>query len=463
MADPVGGAARGAATAARLLVLAALAVLPFQFELLRPERYAFGLEAPLLAAAGACLLAASLLPSGRRTPGHAGLRLSPAAARAGALLAGALVWTAFEAVRATDGQLAAWRMATLACGAVAFGVVCALRAWDGAAGAQTLRPPAEGHPWALGDRIERVLLLGGLLTGILATVEHYVMSTPESWARSAAGLANANSLSAYLVALLPLAIARQYDPREREGLARVFWWLTTTAILTGIVLSATRMGWLVAIAVALGFALCVDRRVLLWAGLYALAYAAIFPEVIIGRGGGTLSEEDASGWSRPYLWAIALAMWRGQPLIGHGLGYFTTHMAAYAAHVPPAIRAVMPPFPHNTFLYELAEQGLVGAVLVFAPAALLLVRPAWLRCPLGAAVRGALSRRPAWRVQSGPDLLAFARWVGLVAVLAHGLTNSTLQVRPVGVAFWVLAALYALDERSPVASSDSSARRTSLQ
>jgi O-antigen ligase len=119
-----------------------------------------------------------------------------------------------------------------------------------------------------------------------------------------------------------------------------------------------------------------------------LAALALYPIFLEARIGGALSPGDAydlarSEQSRATVAAAAFAMFASSPLFGVGFGVFHFLSPAYTG-----VSAILATYSHNQVLNTLAEQGLVGIVLLAAVVLLATVALAKSRSPFR---RGALA------------------------------------------------------------------------
>jgi O-antigen ligase len=96
---------------------------------------------------------------------------------------------------------------------------------------------------------------------------------------------------------------------------------------------------------------------------------------------------QSSGGQRLHYWRVALRMWREAPLLGHGAGAFRAELVS--SHDPDASHGYR--HPHDEYLMQLAEFGLLGLSLFLAMIALMLksfrrMEDRWLASSLTVAV-----------------------------------------------------------------------------
>ena len=95
---------------------------------------------------------------------------------------------------------------------------------------------------------------------------------------------------------------------------------------------------------------------------------------------------QTSGGQRLHYWKLALQMWREAPLLGHGAGAFRAELVS--SHDPEAFHGYR--HPHNEYLMQLAEFGLLGLSLFLAMVASMLrsarrIEDPWLASSLAVA------------------------------------------------------------------------------
>lgn len=129
---------------------------------------------------------------------------------------------------------------------------------------------------------------------------------------------------------------------------------------------------LVAACVAIYLLPTLRARLLGVLGLVALAWSAylFIPDVttriasIESEAAGYFKEGDiqTSGGQRLHYWRVALQMWREAPLLGHGAGAFRAELVS--SHDPDAFHGYR--HPHNEYLMQLAEFGVLGLSMFLA-------------------------------------------------------------------------------------------------
>jgi O-antigen ligase len=173
-------------------------------------------------------------------------------------------------------------------------------------------------------------------------------------------------LGHYFNLCLPIAVALWLtEGRQRVGSR---WLLISLAMLAGLVLTFTFGAWLALAAAIFLFALLVDKKrnwKIILAGVLVLSLAASvlvfgplrpFVEAkVLGSGMASLAWDIMT---RLDAWVFALQVWWSHPLIGVGVGsYQALEYAHEYVHSPWAPNGST---PHQTYLYLLAQSGILG-------------------------------------------------------------------------------------------------------
>lgn len=363
------------------------------------------------------------------------------ASEAGALLAGAVAWLHILAGRDERSPEWAWpsaRPTWLPAGTLLG--YAAYAAWAFANSFRGLWPAKAWSEWAFivasgfaalaAYRFSRragtfrwslALAMGGPVAVAWIGLRQYVSLhdwSTQDVTRIWSTTGNANTLSGYLVASLPVAVALA---SARSGWRRLVWSAVSLLLATAILLSYTRGGWYAALLALVALALMVDRRVLACLVLYVVVANSIFPGVLSRAASGLNPEEVGTFQQRMQLWATAYYMWRDHPWFGVGTGNYVPLTPEYVARHPEIDRGLRNREPHNSYLKTLAEQGLGGLVLL-----------------LGTLVAWWWALVKAWRrARPGPrrHLLAGFAAAGL-AVAVHCLSNSVLHDYRSALGFW---------------------------
>lgn len=160
-----------------------------------------------------------------------------------------------------------------------------------------------------------------------------------------------------------------------EGRKRVSskWLLMTICMLVGLILTFTFGAWLALVATSLLFILMFGGR-RRWKAfiLSSIALCVLAGALALGPL-HTVIESKASGtaigslaWdaaTRLYGWKLALQLWWAHPFIGAGIGNFEYFSASYDFVLGAKSQGST---PHETYLYLLANTGLLGIVAVLA-------------------------------------------------------------------------------------------------
>jgi putative inorganic carbon (HCO3(-)) transporter len=253
--------------------------------------------------------------------------------------------------------------------------------------------------------------------------------------RLAGGIGDPNELAAILVPSLAVTVgllATTQTPPVRLGLLAMLLVMALALFLT------QSRGGLVALAVtsivAPVFAGPARPRVLavvLTIAAFAISYyTLVAPPEQLER---VTSFAAAGGTGRQDLWAISLKMFADRPVLGVGAGNFVVVEPRYAIRdidlQRPDLVVDTPQGAHNTYLHELTELGVVGAVVL---AAVLLGA-------LGLAIRAI--RRLEREEDRALELLARSLVVGVVGMLAAFSFISAAHQEQLWLLLGVLAAL----------------------
>ena len=176
-------------------------------------------------------------------------------------------------------------------------------------------------------------------------------------------------LGHYFNMCLPIGVALWFAEGRKRFESKWFW--MTLSMFAGLILTFTFGAWL---ALAATCALAIiwfggkkKLKVLLWsstlAGLLSIGLAlGPLREVIeakaTGTGIGSLAWDAAT---RLYGWKLALQIWWGHPLIGGGIGNYEFVSADFDFVLGANSQGSS---PHQTFLYLLANYGLLGTTAV---------------------------------------------------------------------------------------------------
>lgn len=178
-------------------------------------------------------------------------------------------------------------------------------------------------------------------------------------------------LGHYFNMCLPIAVALWFaEGRKRLGSQ---WLWMSIAMFVGLMLTFTFGAWLaLAATCALAIAFFGGKKrlkVLVWSsfalGVIVLWFAfGPLREVIEAKATGTAIGSLAwDAATRLYGWKLALQVWWAHPFIGAGIGNFESLSADYDFVLGAQSLGSS---PHETFLYLLANYGLVGTVAVIA-------------------------------------------------------------------------------------------------
>ena len=255
------------------------------------------------------------------------------------------------------------------------------------------------------------------------------------------------SYGAVIVFLIPFAVMAIGMPgysRTERGMALMM----TATLVVGLIFSYTRAAWLSLVGAAALY-LVMRFRVPAWVLALllvsgAVAYYVNKDQITIAlernreESSDDLQEHvqsisnissDASNLERINRWNSALRMWQERPLFGWGPG---TYMFQYAPFQASEDRTIISTNfgaggnAHSEYLGPLAEQGVVGMLLMVALVAITVARAMRLyrRMPPGADKR-----------------LMVAVFLGLVTYYLHGALNNFLDLDKASVPFWAFTAM----------------------
>jgi O-antigen ligase len=254
---------------------------------------------------------------------------------------------------------------------------------------------------------------------------------------------------------LPLAMYLAWHHRRRRLLP--VWLLVAAIILLAILFSYTRATWLALPATGL-YVLLLRKKwlkpalLLVFLAVAAaflylqhqnryLAFAPDYEKTIFHKGDlekhlqATYTLEDVSGMERLYRWIAALRMGADKHLTGTGP---STFYPVYKKYTVKSFRTYVSDNPeqstaHNTFLLQLAEQGLPGFLILVIFMTYVLLWPQRLYHQ---------NQTPEHRA------LVLATGASLFIIIFHLLLNELLGLDKIGSFFFIgLAVLLRLEER----------------
>lgn len=243
---------------------------------------------------------------------------------------------------------------------------------------------------------------------------------PEIAARAYAPFGNPNVLAEYLVFMFPFTLVLLWNQSDRWRQGLFLGGALVQLLCLG--LTFARTGWVALAAVALVFALLVDRR-LLWLGAAgAVAALPLLPRagVLLGRLASIFTMEDTSALHRLAVWQDTWNMIGNFWITGVGLGHRAYRMVYHYF----ALERIRFPFhSHNNYLQLVAETGVFGllAFLVY----------------LGSVARS-LWRR--WQAAEDPFLrsLLGGLLAALAGILVFGFFETVLYLPKIIILFWII-------------------------
>lgn len=270
-------------------------------------------------------------------------------------------------------------------------------------------------------RVALAVTAGGVIaaaSGLAQWLRNAVYLGAYDW-RTFGTFSNPNALAGYLALVTPSAVALACLARERSF--RVLGWFVVAVMACAVPLTQSRAGLGSFLLGLFLFALLampgsVGRRLKVAVGGFVILVAALMAIPSLRMRLLTTFTVNHSLMFRLYCWKAAWVATLERPLLGWGLGtYPIAHSAV--AEVGPTLHA------HQDMLHVAAEAGLPAALLLAAGLVWGLLR-ACRASPLG---------RP-----HHSHLLPVGVGCGVAAVVAHGLLESDLTVRPTLVALFAL-------------------------
>lgn len=296
----------------------------------------------------------------------------------------------------------------------------------------------------LSEHLSRTFVATGLIASTIAILEWVVpngralwLFQPYDWpkgqlipwgGRAVGSFANPDHLADFLDQTLPFALVGAIRPAalslRRSKTIRTFSIVAITTILSALLLSSSRGGWLGALIGMTALAALWPRRAgagrlqaSSWiAAGAALAFALVLLLLLVGPRGRlqvdarlkqTVSDESLAGREAPA--KASLAMIEDFPLFGVGLGCWPEIFPHYN---PPPWTPTFWNATHNDYVQLASETGLIGFALL-----------AWFGVAVGRGIRaGYGSLKPDQR------LLVGAAAAGVAAVAIHEFFDFSLQI-----------------------------------
>lgn len=243
-------------------------------------------------------------------------------------------------------------------------------------------------------------------------------SNPDITTRIFSVFGNPNIFAEYLIMSIPISVSLFWT--SKKILKKMIFLLTSLILITALVLTFSRGGWL---GFAFGifiFILLVEKRLLL--SLIPISIISIFviPASILNRIISIVNLSDTSNSYRIRLWKITLDVIRDNWLVGVGFGHipFKQTFETY-------IRTMPTYHAHNTFLEITAEMGIVGLIILLT---ILFVIYKY-------SIRNLMKHQDKYLKVITAGLLA-----GLSSVLCHGLVENILYMPKIIITFWTVIA-----------------------
>ncbi len=254
-------------------------------------------------------------------------------------------------------------------------------------------------------------------------------------------LGNPNLLAGYLIGILPISIAMQFE-KKISLLNRLLNFLSSIIILLCLIFTGSRGAYLGLFA-GLGFSLivCVNylgnklkkkKRVVAFCGLFALliiiSSAVLFLFPVVAERISTIFtlRENTSNSYRVNVWLSCLQMLKDNWLIGIGPGNSTFRLA-YGLYMISGFDALA---AYNIFLEIAIELGIVG-FLIFS----LIVLISFLKL-----------HALFWNEK---NIFALGIFISIVSLLTHGVFDTVFFRPQVFIPFWFLLASIGKIESEP--------------
>jgi len=226
-----------------------------------------------------------------------------------------------------------------------------------------------------------VILLGSVAVILYGFIQRQGMDILE-WATSPreriwSTLGNPNFLGGYLVMVIPLAVSRFLNGRQKEEIRVVLLFLIA-ALFATLSFTLSRASWLAIIIASLIWAVSLGKKMLKrklgW--MFALAVVVVYfgvlfvlpyrsptgDQAVVERAASTLDVNEGSNRVRVAGWEVALRIVKRHPLLGTGLDTFKE---AFLQEMGPDFESIagknmIPFYAHNEFLQVASTTGLIG-------------------------------------------------------------------------------------------------------
>lgn len=233
----------------------------------------------------------------------------------------------------------------------------------------------EGEPGV--RRLMGIMTLVGLGAALVGIYQVFFPRAFHTWGwqgQAISTLANTNHAAAYLVTVIPVAVALALGA-ERSDLRLLFG---GTAIVASFAAALTKArGAWVAATVALGVMVVLlmrgrGLRPRAWGLLGLGVLLAVAPaEMILRASGESVASRVATIFDPTYptnryrleWWAESWQMFKDSPILGVGIGNYALARLPYARYVDPSPTTfLIVEHPHNEYLHVAVEMGLTGAL-----------------------------------------------------------------------------------------------------
>lgn len=269
-----------------------------------------------------------------------------------------------------------------------------------------------------------VLLAIGCVIALFAAFYQFYMdptwssiagrSRPEQYIGRAAGTFGVpNSFAALVLLTLPFLLIIAFTRKVRPEL-RLLGAFFAVLFLWGIILSGSRGGWIGLAVLLVLFPWVVARRMKTRiAATVGVIVVASLGAILLYHTVDAVGERvdmaiaDRGESTRPLMWRVAWEAFAEYPVVGTGLG---SYRLIYEDYRTPG-DVILPHYAHSDYLNTLSDTGAVGAILLFAPAALILLGAlrVWLKTPFLILRKGDRKRRaPLTKGLLGAILLGMA-------------------------------------------------------
>lgn len=254
-----------------------------------------------------------------------------------------------------------------------------------------------------------------------------VENNPDVVVRVFSVFGNPNTLAEYLVIFTPLAVGLFWNTKNLKK--KIVFGISVLIMLSCLILTMSRGGWIGIAMAALVFCILVDKRLLLLSIPLIFAALIVLPDTVINRLMSIGNLTDSSNAHRFNIWSITGELIGDYPVAGVGFGHlpFKEVYETYS-------RSVNAFHAHNSFIQTVAEIGFAG-FLVFITMLI-----TFIKYPVNALVNQVrYIKEDKYLKYVGVGVAA-----GLIGVFTHGLVENVLYLPKIIFSFWIIAGIGAM-------------------